>query len=1274
MASEKNPEEEEGKIPVLTVLKNESILKNIFIVNKPPEDHSPRRRHRDHEDILLVGRHPDCDLMLTHPSISRYHLHIRSVPSSLSFSVIDLSSVHGTWVSGRKIEAGVRVEMKEGDTLRIGVSSRVYRLHWIPISRAYDLENPFVPEMHALVQQGEEEEDDDDDDDEEQVEEEIEQELNSCPVEMKGRYSVDSILESINSLFLDENVELTVKEEEISASPQMLEDNVSSCCPDDKEEIQSVDSILECLKDEVSASPQMLKDNASSCCPDDKEEIQSVDSILGCLNTLFLDENVEVTVKEEILAAPQMLEDSISLSHEGQVKRQSKDEEFGVSSEPYGSKAAYWPTSDVEDKQVVVCVNTMATNLSEGECLSVVESVSGAKMLQIQSPQDTFTSPLPHRVENSFAKHQSSFQVLSPAYLPESVVRCDNTIAENLYEDECLPVLEAVSGTKMLPIQSPQDTFTSSLLPHTENTFSEKLDQDDCLTVPEAVSGTDMLQIKSPRDTFATQLTPPLENSVEKHCSSFRVQTPTFVESFVEGDNTLAEYLLEDESFPVLEAVPWDEMQQIQSPQDTLTLPLPPCVEDSFEKHCSSINLDSASFDVKIAAEAVLAKESECTARDNGRAIDTLTVGAGIFNSQNMFLPVEEVIPGTIFQQSKFIEEVAMDSQSDGKNQDRCDQWHIPLQRESVNLPMTQEDLLNITNETQTPKPDMETLESCKETMEKSSKNQNIWSRRGKATNAPLIQTRKSVLKGSNADNEAAMSDWNNIINKAISKDLLSVLDTEEEIFTPDKENFRPNMLQLRFLKKSGKLEETKHSKSQSSKDKTISKDLFSVLDGEKEEEEIYTPDKENFSPNTLHLRRMKRFGKLEETKHSKSQRSCSSKDRTISKDLFSVLDGENEEEVYTPDKENFSPNTLHLRRMKKKGKLEEIKHSKSRWSPNPKGKFGPNIYSDESRSPTSNKENQTPKRVQDQKLQKKPFGTHIKLTQEHDVNALKNRVERVPFQSLKISGTSSPVSAEKSIDVRDCEEISDKHNNPSDTSLVQKRSWDMIVDTTTLMNKESRKALQLLQGLKGTRLIVPRLVIRELQSMKQQNSFFRRFRRISEASLALEWVEECMVNTNWWIHIQSSVDEGRRIAPTPPASPQTQICEESWSFHGGIGSFMEIPSPTIEDHILDFTLLHKRKQIDGQLVLLSEDVTLKINCMAEGLLCEPVQEFRESLVNPFSERFLWKNSSARGQTWCCEDDVVLRERYCRLPLRKSSKGAASGLKLILLHNSQYGH
>ena len=50
--------------------------------------------------------------------------------------------VHGTWVSGKRIEAGARVEMREGDTLSVGGSSRVYKLHWVPLRDAYDFECP----------------------------------------------------------------------------------------------------------------------------------------------------------------------------------------------------------------------------------------------------------------------------------------------------------------------------------------------------------------------------------------------------------------------------------------------------------------------------------------------------------------------------------------------------------------------------------------------------------------------------------------------------------------------------------------------------------------------------------------------------------------------------------------------------------------------------------------------------------------------------------------------------------------------------------------------------------------------------------------------------------------------------------------------------------------------------------------------------------------------------------------------------------------------------
>ncbi|KAJ6693597.1 hypothetical protein OIU85_004380 [Salix viminalis] len=130
---EKRPgEEEERKIPVFTVLRNGAILKNIFVVSKSPlaspTSSEPSTENEESiqetEEILTFGRHPDCNIVLNHPSISRFHLQINSKPSSQKLFVTDLSSVHGTWISGKKIEPGLRVELNEGDTIKVGGSTR----------------------------------------------------------------------------------------------------------------------------------------------------------------------------------------------------------------------------------------------------------------------------------------------------------------------------------------------------------------------------------------------------------------------------------------------------------------------------------------------------------------------------------------------------------------------------------------------------------------------------------------------------------------------------------------------------------------------------------------------------------------------------------------------------------------------------------------------------------------------------------------------------------------------------------------------------------------------------------------------------------------------------------------------------------------------------------------------------------------------------------------------------------------------------------------------
>ncbi|XP_054803407.1 FHA domain-containing protein PS1 isoform X2 [Prosopis cineraria] len=1068
------PEAAELKIPVFTVLKNGAILKNVFIVNKSPEPEplaSSVLYHDRHDHILIVGRHPDCNIMLTHPSISRFHLQIQSNPCSQKLFVIDLSSVHGTWVSGRKIEPGMRVEMKEGDTLRIGASSRLYRLHWIPISRAYDLENPFASELDMTVEAEKGQEDDalPDEEEEEEEEEEMTQDESFCQVDNEEVQSVDSILESIYCLFTDENLEFIAKKEIPS------QDSLSFYCHEEEN------------------------------CPADDHP--------GAKTTVGL----------------------------------------------FGTEISYVPTN--YHSQSKVCDTDL-------QVLSPPH-VSGNLNTTSQGPQK-----MPNFSVNrgSLFHVEEEFQGYSEAEVPKET-NILSTLGDYLRESICLPVVEAVQGTKMQQFQDDQQIAPLGSL----------------------------VAAEMPRETRSV-------------CTLGDNDRGAYI--ITSG----AENLLTDSTFlTVEEATRETKFQPIDVALDSL-----PGSEEQI--HCCQDRKPN---------------QNSIACHEQGHSMDGIVQAIGDNGNNNISfisLPAESSI-------TSLSEESNMEISNKKENQTQqflaatagCSEKKI-LEKSAES---TENDFL------------------C-------NNNNNIWSRRGKATSAPQIQTSKSRVKSkANVDNQVEVSYQKDIKKKAKAKDVLSVSDgdEEEEIFTPDKENFSPNALKLRFQKK-GKLEEIKHFKSRQRSHN--SKDYLSpeIYLGE-----IPVSEKENLNLEVAHGQKSERkpFGsyiKLEQNVIDMSNQENIT-DKTVPKNLLSDLD-EEEEEYHTLDKENFSPNTLQLLLLENKSKLEEPTHSKLQKARSSNANFI-------SKS-TSGKENQTSV-AREQKSKRRPFGSCIELGEDQGAVARENRLERLPLQSLLTNSggksrpeTSRSVSAAKNISAITCAHILDESNNPSH---VSERSWNMVVDTASLLNKESRKALMLLQGLKGTRLIIPRIVIKELDGIKRQFSFFR---RTSEASLALEWIEECMMKTKWWIHVQSSIDEGMLIAPTPPATPRTQFNEEGWNFYlSSHKSSMEIVSPTTEDHILDYVLTHRRKQNDGQFVLLSDDVTLKIKSMAEGLPCETVQEFRDSLVNPFSERFLWVNSSPRGQTWCCQDDVVLRQKYYRFPSRKSSKGeGAKGLKLILLHNSRY--
>ena len=70
--------------------------------------------------VLTIGTSPDCDLALTDPTVSRYHLEVRHAADGLA--VVDLGSTNGTLVGTTRIE---RATVAPGTRLRLGATTLV---------------------------------------------------------------------------------------------------------------------------------------------------------------------------------------------------------------------------------------------------------------------------------------------------------------------------------------------------------------------------------------------------------------------------------------------------------------------------------------------------------------------------------------------------------------------------------------------------------------------------------------------------------------------------------------------------------------------------------------------------------------------------------------------------------------------------------------------------------------------------------------------------------------------------------------------------------------------------------------------------------------------------------------------------------------------------------------------------------------------------------------------------------------------------------------------
>ena len=79
------------------------------------------RRVQLGQEKAVIGRMPECAVMLSDPQVSRHHAEVR--PGHGGYSVVDLGSMNGTLVNGTRVSEH---PLRDGDTIVVGATSIVY--------------------------------------------------------------------------------------------------------------------------------------------------------------------------------------------------------------------------------------------------------------------------------------------------------------------------------------------------------------------------------------------------------------------------------------------------------------------------------------------------------------------------------------------------------------------------------------------------------------------------------------------------------------------------------------------------------------------------------------------------------------------------------------------------------------------------------------------------------------------------------------------------------------------------------------------------------------------------------------------------------------------------------------------------------------------------------------------------------------------------------------------------------------------------------------------
>ena len=98
-------------------------------------------------DVTIVGRNPDCDVILQPKSVSRKHAAV--LRKGTVFEIKDLGSTRGTLVNGQKVEL---IELRDGDTLQIGEVQLTFNKHVVEIEDGDDEQSTVYAAIDVLNQ------------------------------------------------------------------------------------------------------------------------------------------------------------------------------------------------------------------------------------------------------------------------------------------------------------------------------------------------------------------------------------------------------------------------------------------------------------------------------------------------------------------------------------------------------------------------------------------------------------------------------------------------------------------------------------------------------------------------------------------------------------------------------------------------------------------------------------------------------------------------------------------------------------------------------------------------------------------------------------------------------------------------------------------------------------------------------------------------------------------------------------------------------------------